>query len=206
MDRVRLDPATLPPLDAYRLLTSVLVPRPIAWVATVSEAGVDNLAPFSYFMGVATTPMLVAFSVARDRHGARKDTARNLLAHGGHGAPCTIAVPEVADLERMHATSAPWTGSEFDAVGIGRVPGACVPVPRPAGARVAMEGRVHAHLDLGQVDLFVVEILCVHLDDALWDGVRVRTDSLVPLARLGGEAYAALGARMPRPPARVPED
>lgn len=203
---MQLDPATLPRQDAYRLLTGVLVPRPIAWVATVSPDGIDNLAPFSYFMGVATTPMRVAFSVARDRDGGRKDTARNLLADGSCGGACTISVPEAADLDRMHATSAPWTGSEFDAVGIARVPGTCVPVPRPAGARVSMEGRVHAHLDLGQVDLFVVDVLCVHLDDALWDGARVRAEAIEPLARLGGEMYATLGARIPRPPARVPED
>ncbi len=203
---MQLDPATLSRTDAYRVLTSVLVPRPIAWVATASPEGVDNLAPFSYFMGVATTPLLVAFSVARDRQGDRKHTARNLLAAGGPGAPCTISVPEVADLDRMHATSASWAGSEFDAVGIARVPGAVVPVPRPAGARVTMEGRVHTHLDLGQVDLFVVEVVCVHLDDALWDGASVRAEALDPLARLGGEAYAALGPRIPRRPARVPED
>lgn len=196
---MEIDPSALDRTAAYRLLTTALVPRPIAWVGTRSASGVDNLAPFSYFMGVSTTPLLVAFSAARLRDGTRKHTARNLLDTG----VCTISIPEQADLDAMHATSAAWEGSEFDALGLPRAEGAVVGAPRPAQARVAMEGRLHQHLDLGQADLFLVEVLRFHVDDTLWKTDRVDPHAFDPVARLGGEFYASLGARHARAPATV---
>ncbi len=199
---MEIDPSALDRTAAYRLLTTALVPRPVAWVGTRSAAGADNLAPFSYFMGVSTTPLLVAFSAARLRDGARKHTARNLLDTG----VCTISIPEQADLDVMHASSAAWEGSEFDALDLPRAEGAVVAAPRPVRTRVAMEGRLHQHLDLGQVDLFLVEVLRFHVDDTLWKNGLVDPHAFDPVARLGGEFYASLGARHPRAPATVPPD
>lgn len=205
-----IDVAALDRTSAYRLLTTALVPRPVAWVGTRSpptpeRPGIDNLAPFSYFMGVSTDPLRVAFSCARQRDGSRKDTARNLLAVGPSGGACTISIPEQADLATMHATSATWEGSEFQALGIPALPGERVDAPRPATARVTLEGRLDRHIDLGQVDLFLIEVLGVHVDPALLraDGT-VDPHAFDPVARLGGEYYAALGERIPLPPARVP--
>jgi flavin reductase (DIM6/NTAB) family NADH-FMN oxidoreductase RutF len=196
---MEIDPSALDRTAAYRLLTTALVPRPVAWVGTRSSAGVDNLAPFSYFMGVSTTPLLVAFSAARLRDGARKHTASNLLDTG----VCTLSIPEQADLDVMHASSAPWEGSEFEALELARVDGVVVAAPRPAQVRVAMEGRLHQHLDLGQVDLFLVEVVHFHVDDALWTKGLVDPHGFDPVARLGGEFYAALGERHPRAPATI---
>lgn len=199
-----IDVASLDRVAAYRLLTTALVPRPVAWVGTVSADGRTNLAPFSYFMGVSTEPLRVAFSAARARGPegvpVRKDTAQNLLATG----VCTISIPEQKDLDAMHATSAAWPGSEFEAVGIEAVRGTIVAAPRPANARVSMEGRLDQHLDLGQVDLFLVEILGVHVAPELLTAAgTVDAAGFDPVARLGGELYATLGDRIPRAPARV---
>ena len=196
-----IDVAALDRTQAYRLLTTALVPRPVAWVGTTSPGGVDNLAPFSYFMGVSTEPLRVAFSAARLRDGARKDTANNLLATGA----CTVSIPEQADLDAMHASSASWEGSEFVAVGIAAVRGERVDAPRPASARVSLECRLDRHLDLGQADLFLLEVLAAHVaPELLVEGHQVDDHAFDPVARLGGELYAALGARIPRAPARVP--
>ena len=76
---MRIDPADLPAEACYRLMTGVVVPRPIAWVTTVSPAGVVNLAPFSHFTFVSPKPPMVAISIGR-KGGVYKDTARNILA------------------------------------------------------------------------------------------------------------------------------
>lgn len=203
---MEIDPAALDRAAVYRLLTAVLVPRPIAWIGSVSADGVDNLAPFSYFMGVGSEPPMIAVSVAHGRGGARKDTARNLLSTGAF----TVSMPEERDLDALHATSAAYPDSEFDAVGLPRAASARVAAPRVATARVAFECRVAHHLPLAQVDLFVGEIVLFHVDDAFWGpaGCTLAPDPAAvgyhPVARLGGEGYAGLGSVFTRPPARLP--
>jgi flavin reductase (DIM6/NTAB) family NADH-FMN oxidoreductase RutF len=179
----------------------LIVPRPIAWVGSRGPDGQDNLAPFSYFMGVSSEPPMLAISVARGRGGARKHTALNLL----HGGQFTVSMPEERDLDAMHATSAPFEESEFDAVGVARAEGARVAAPYVAGARIVMECRVSRHLDLGQVDLFVGEVVYVHVHDSLVrDGALDPDAPYRPIARLGGDRYAGLGPVFSRAPARVP--
>ena len=192
---MRIDASSLDKRATYFLMTSFLVPRPIAWVGSRSSAGDDNLAPFSYFMGVSSDPPLVAISVARGRRGALKDTARNLLETGA----CTVSIVSAAQLEPMHATSRPLAPdeSEFAAVGLAIAESQSVDAPRPQVARVAMECRVHTATDLGGAHLFVLEVLAYELGVELVDG-RVPVDALEPVARLGGE-YALLGQRIEAP-------
>ena len=199
--------------SAYRLLISLLIPRPIAWIGSRSADGVDNLAPFSFFMGVSAEPPLIAVSIARGRGGRLKDTARNVLETGVF----SVSMVESAQLEPMHRTGADWPGPEFDAVGIGRVECAQVACARPAGARVAMECRLFKADDLGSTHLILGEIVAFHIDDALWRpdaggpggvvglaGPEV-ADRYDPVARLGGEGYAGLGAITSMPRVKVPE-
>ena len=112
----RLDAPSLGKAGNYFLMTSILVPRPIGWLGTRSAQGVDNLAPFSYFMGVSSEPALVAVSIARGRGGALKDSARNLLDNGQG----TLSVVSAELLEAMHQSSAPYGPevSEFEAAGL----------------------------------------------------------------------------------------
>lgn len=196
---MHVDPAALDKAAAYRLLISAIVPRPIAWVGSVGPDGRDNLAPFSYFMGVGSAPPMLAFSVARGRGGALKDTARNLLATGEF----TVSAVERAQLDAMHLSSGAWEESEFDVVGLERAASVKVAAPRPALARVSFECRVVQALDLGQVHLFVGEIVWGHVDDALWKEGEVDLAAWEPVARLGGDAYATLGEILRRPAVRV---
>lgn len=187
-----IDPQTTPPRDLYRLMVSLLIPRPIAWTGTRSKDGVNNLAPFSYFMGVSSKPPALAISVARGPRGALKDSARNILETGVF----TVSLVSRPLAEAMNATSEalPPEVSEFDAVGLTPIDGDRVAAPRPAEASASMECRLWHTLDLGSTHLLVGEILLFHLDEALMtaDGL-VDPRALNPVARLGGLDYAALG-------------
>ncbi len=195
MPTTRFDPDAMDPAAVYQLMISAIIPRPIAWVGTRDTAGASNLAPFSYFMGVGSAPPLVAISVARARGGVLKHTARNVL----DTREFSVSIPSVRDLDAMHACSAAWPESEFDAVGIAAAPGVHISAPRPASAACTLECVLHTALDLDSTHLFIGRVVQILVDDAvLQDGVidPVRLD---PIARLGGDGYAELGPRHARP-------
>lgn len=196
---MEIDPASLDVAAAYRLLISAIVPRPIAWVGSRAADGTDNLAPFSYFMGVSSDPPRLAVSIARARAGALKHTAANLL----ETRQFSVSSVEEPDLHAMHATSAPWPGPEFEAVGVHRAECARIAAPRPASARVCLECELEHELDLGQCHLFVGRIVWAHVADELWKDGVVDITRFRPVARLGGEGYAMLGALVSLPRARV---
>ena len=187
-----INPAEMDALGAYKLATSLLVPRPIAWVGSRAADGTDNLAPFSYFMGVSTRPPSIAISVARGRKGVLKDTAANIL----ETEVFTVSMVSHRLVTPMVQTSLPEGPdvSEFRANGLESVEGDLVNAPRPADALAAMECRlVHAH-DMQSTHLLVGEVLRYHIDDAI-----LRTDErghavvdlagLDPIGRLGSYDY-----------------
>jgi len=185
---MEIDPATLSPRDAYRTMIACLVPRPIAWVSTLDAAGRANLAPFSYFGGLASVPPTVMVSVGR-RKGVPKDTARNLLATG----EAVVHVPSRALAAAMVATSAdvPPETDEFDLARLARVASVRVKPWRVVGAPIAMEAKVVAHHEVGLVvnDVFFLEVVRYHLDDAvLVDGLP-DPQKLDAVGRLGGASY-----------------
>lgn len=173
---------------AYRLLIACLVPRPIAWIATRGTSGVVNLAPFSFFGGVTSDPPTVMVAIGR-RRGMRKDTARNLIDTGSG----VIHIPSRPLAEAMVASSidaAPEV-SELDALGLATAPCVEALAPRLADAAIAFEVRVERHFEVGRgpSDLFLLEILHLHLDERiLVDGLPDPT-RLSAIGRLGGASY-----------------
>lgn len=115
------DPAALSQPDRYKLLVGGVVPRPIAWVATRSAAGVDNLAPFSFFCGVGSDPLTMLFCPANNADGSEKDSLRNAkpVSEGGTGEFVVNIVPHRL-VHAMNQTSASlaYGTSEFDACGV----------------------------------------------------------------------------------------
>jgi len=196
-ERKNIDPAAIDKASVYRLMTSAIVPRPIAWVGTtdgrasgVDDPNGDNLAPFSYFMGVSSAPPLLALSVARGRAGTLTHTARNILT-----THCfSVSIPSVSDLAAMHATGGEWAGSEFEAVGIERASGQRIRAPRPAHALFTMECELHHAIDLESTHLFVGRVVLFSAAEGVLSGLEVNAEALAPIARLGGDAYAELGA------------
>ena len=189
---MRIDPAYLDPETAYRLITGVVVPRPIAWVTSLSTTGVLNLAPFSAFMFVAPKPPMLAISVGR-KGNIYKDTAQNILNNEEY-------VVHIADSSLMNAvhessTEHPPDVSEVDELGLATLPGERIKVPRLAAAPIAMECRFRQCLEFGETRsrLIVGEVLVFHIRDGLLNNGKIETEALDPIARIAGPRYARLG-------------
>jgi flavin reductase (DIM6/NTAB) family NADH-FMN oxidoreductase RutF len=189
---MRIDPAYLDPETAYRLITGVVVPRPIAWVTSLSATGVLNLAPFSAFMFVSPKPPMLAISVGRKRN-VYKDTAQNILNNEEY-------VVHIADSSLMTAvhessTEHPPDVSEVDELGLATLPGERIKVPRLAAAPIAMECRFRQCLEFGETRsrLIVGEVLVFHIRDGLLNNGKIETEALDPICRIAGPRYAKLG-------------
>jgi len=202
LEYITIDPQTLDRRQSYALQTSVLVPRPIAWVATVGPGGVFNCAPFSYFMGVSSHPPVVAFAVGARRTGP-KDTVRNLKHH----PEFTINIVHEAAAEAMVQTSAeyPPDQSEFAAVQLDPVPSELISAPRIGGAPVQMECRLHHmfEVDDTRATMILGRILRYHIDAGAFDREAGAVDihKLKPVGRLGGTQYCRVRDvfEIPRP-------
>ena len=170
----------------------ILIPRPIAWVSTRSKDGIDNLAPFSFYGGVAANPPIVSLGIGR-RAGKHKDTSQNLL----DTKECVINLTSVELSEKMVNTSAelPPEIDEFEIAGLEKMKATDVKPPRLKDAKVAMEGKLYKHIEVGNSpgDMILVEIVRIHVDDSILDD-RGKPDvsKIDPLARLGGRKYASL--------------
>ncbi|HJE63477.1 flavin reductase family protein [Alcaligenes faecalis] len=179
---------------AYRLLTSLIVPRPIAWVCTMEESGSVNLAPFSSFNYVAHSPPMLAININRNDDGSLKDTARNLQA----SKECVVQLCRESDLAAVHASAAalPPGQSEVQELGRSLVPSQHVRVPRLGGAAVQMECKLDQVVDLGRGvnQLHIMEVLAFHVDSSLMDEKgKVDLEVYRPLARWAGPYYAQRG-------------
>ncbi|WP_141005755.1 flavin reductase family protein [Nocardioides humi] len=179
-------------VNAYRLLTELVVPRPIAWVSSVSAEGVGNLAPHSFFTVASADPPIVQFTSV----GA-KDTLRNVRESGEF----TISLATRALIDDVNATSAPYPREvdEAAAVGVAMAPSAVVVPPRVAASPASLECRLHDTLPLGDSVLVFGDVVAVTVDpEVLVDG-RPAFDLLAPLSRLGGSAWGLPGAVVTRP-------
>ncbi|MBB4935272.1 flavin reductase (DIM6/NTAB) family NADH-FMN oxidoreductase RutF [Lipingzhangella halophila] len=184
--RTDLTRADLPGRDFYAWLTAVVVPRPIAWVSTTSQAGVDNLAPHSFFTVASADPPIVQFTSVR-----RKDSVTNAEATGEF---VVNFAPERLQREiNATGTGFPPETSEFDAVGVEREPSAAVTPPRVAASPVALECRLHSTLPMGDSILVFGEVVRVSVhSDVVVDGLP-DVNRLRPIARLGRNEWGALG-------------
>jgi flavin reductase (DIM6/NTAB) family NADH-FMN oxidoreductase RutF len=189
---MRIDPAYLDPETAYRLITGVVVPRPIAWVTSLSATGVLNLAPFSAFMFVSPKPPMLAISVGR-KGNIYKDTAQNILNNEEY-------VVHIADSSLMNAvhessTEHPPDVSEVEELRLSTLPGERIKVPRLAAAPIAMECRFRQCFEFGETRsrLIVGEVLVFHIRDGLLQNGKIETEALDPIARIAGPRYAKLG-------------
>ena len=183
-----------PDVNPYKLLTAVVVPRPIAWVSSLSPDGVLNLAPHSFYTVACAKPPIVQFSSV-----GRKDTLRNVVATGEFVVNLAPA-PLLDQVNNSSARFAP-DQSEADALGIATEPSRTVRPPRVAASPVAIECTLHSTNELGDstVVLGDVRVICV-AEDVLVDG-HPEFGRLDPLARLGKDEWAlhAEVVSVPRP-------
>ncbi len=187
--RVHFDPAEMATGAFYRVLNSVVVPRPIAWVVTRSADGVHNLAPHSFYTVACVDPPVVQFTSV-----GRKDSLVNAEVTGEF----TVNLTPEALFEQVNATGTdfPADQSEAEHTGVRLEPSEKVSTPRVAQSPVSLECTLHATLRLG--DSTVVFGRVVHIavhEHAVRDG-RPRIEELRPLARLGGNEWSTIGEIM----------
>jgi flavin reductase (DIM6/NTAB) family NADH-FMN oxidoreductase RutF len=185
-----------PKRDAYRILSSLVIPRPIAWITTVDPSGRVNLAPFSSFMGIFGPPML-AITLGRRGDGSLKDTHQNLRTQG----EAVVHLADVALLDTLHASAAdPGPDvSEVERLGLDTTPSSLVSPPRLVAAPVALECRLNRELELGPGStLLLLDVLMAHAAERIWSHDHDCADASLwsPVSRLAsvaGPNYGALG-------------
>lgn len=189
---MKIAPEPMSAPDIYSLLTGIVVPRPIAWVTTLSVDGIVNLAPFSCFTFVSSKPPMIGINIGL-RQGERKDTARNIEATGDF----TVNIGDETMIEQIHRSAIAYAPeiSEADLLGLDPAASERIKTPRLASAPIALECRLHNTIAFGEVgsQFTVGEVLLFHIRDGLCAGNKIETAKLRPVCRLGGPNYAKLG-------------
>ena len=188
--RKDFDPAELTPAQFAMALKAVVVPRPIAWVATQSSDGVNNLAAFSFFTVASVRPPMVMFTCAQEN-----DTLRNCRETG----ELVVNFSPESLFERINITGTdyPPEVDEFEAAGLTAEASDLVKVPRVAESPVAMECKVHQITDIGSGHQVFAEVLKMRVDPKVLVEVNGRLHPeltlLQPLARMGRNEWMKLG-------------
>jgi flavin reductase (DIM6/NTAB) family NADH-FMN oxidoreductase RutF len=195
-----VDPASTTYQNIEKLMVSVILPRPIAWVSTISAEGVVNLAPFSYFTAVCPKPPVICFSpVIRFSDGAKKDTLRNIEATGEFVV--NVVSEEVATQMVHCAGEYPPDVSEFTVAGLTPIPSDLVKPPRVKESHVHMECRllqiVTVSDEPGGGSLVMGTVLRFHVDDGVLTEGRVDPGKLRAIGRMGGQEYTRTMDRFP---------
>ena len=193
--------AELPPLERYKLLIGLVIPRPIAWISTRSANGVANCAPFSFFNVFSEDPPLCVIGInPRDSDGAMKHSLRNIRRTGEF----VVNLVEEASANAMHASSEelPEEESEFEKAGLTEAPAALVQHPRIAEAAACLECRLFRLLEISATRQLVLgEILLVHAREGIIDPntKRVSEQAYRPIGRLFASRYCTTRERFNLP-------
>ncbi|NQY81030.1 MAG: flavin reductase family protein [Candidatus Caenarcaniphilales bacterium] len=198
--------------DVYSLMISLIAPRPIAFVSTVSKSGIDNLAPFSYFNGIGSNPASISFSIATRADGSLKDTAKNLL----ESRSCVINFVTEDIFKAMKITAKEFEHSidEFTEAKLTKLPSDLIKSVRVKESIAQFECELidlvnvsdrlesliehsifgfNTELKPGSGNLAVCKILKVHFDESLLrEGTENKIDvkQYKPVARLGAKFYS----------------
>ncbi len=180
--------------DKFKLLTSSVVPRPIAWISSKDSNGVYNIAPFSYFNLVSTEPPLISVSIRRDG-GVTKDTANNIFTT----KEFVVHIVDVDNLEMANKSSFEYRSmvSEIDELGLTRVKSKFVGTDGVKEAKIRLECVYEKHLNLETADLFIGRVVGMQVDDDVVDNEKIDLQILEPASRLGGPNYGLVGEVIP---------
>jgi flavin reductase (DIM6/NTAB) family NADH-FMN oxidoreductase RutF len=194
---IAIDPALQQDRDNYKLLIGSVVPRPVAFVTTLSERGVLNGAPFSYFSIVSSSPPRLSLSIQR-REGKMKDTARNSI----HAGELVIHIVDESNVEAVNRTAASVAAdvSEIALAGLTPAASEVVKVPGIAEASIRMECVLERAIALEDTegepacDLLIARVVRFHVADAIIEGGRIDASKLAPVSRMAGNDYVKLGS------------
>ena len=184
-----IDPASTPSLSIYKLMVGSIVPRPIAFVSTLSAGGIRNLAPFSFFNGVCAEPPVICFSVSARTPG--KDTLANVRETGEFVV--NIVSEEIAEQMNLCAGEYPADVDEFEVSGLTAEPSDLVRPPRVRESPVSMECKLRQIVEVSNLprgaSLVLGEVLRFHVEDAIFHDFRIDPDGLRAVGRMGGNVY-----------------
>lgn len=187
----KTDPSVL-----YKLLTGIIIPRPIGWISTIDSNGINNLAPFSYFNMVSSDPPCVMFSTRRDNN-KNKDTLNNVLQNGQF----VVNLVTLEVVEQMNATSeaVDATVDEFELASLTPIDSVSIQPKRVKESPIHLECEMIHHYFIdnnegGGACIVIGKIKTIHIDDSiLMENNRINLDVYKPVARLAGSNYSTLG-------------
>ena len=193
---MEFNPDTLSSKAIYKLLTGSIIPRPIAWIATIDDAGTNNLAPFSYFNMVGDDPPHVMFSAQR-LNNSNKDTLNNVLST----KQFVVNMVTEALAEQMNSTSqaVPAEVDEFQMVGVTPIPSSVVKPMRVKESLVQFECEMVHHYFLedhkqGGACVVIGRVVRMHFDESvLLEDYKINMETYKPIARLAGSNYSKSG-------------
>jgi flavin reductase (DIM6/NTAB) family NADH-FMN oxidoreductase RutF len=190
---VEIVPDSLPWRDAYKLLIGAIVPRPIAFVSTVSEDGIRNLAAFSFFNGVCPQPFVISFApMWKGSTGGKKDTLANIEATKEFVV--NIVTEDIVQKMNLTSPEFPPDVDEFEVAKLTPVDSVKVKAPRVLESPINMECKllqvVNFGTEVGAGSLVLGEVVQMHVrDDVYFDG-KIDPDMLRAVARMAGSFYA----------------
>jgi flavin reductase (DIM6/NTAB) family NADH-FMN oxidoreductase RutF len=175
--------------DTYKLLSGVVVPRPIGWIGTRRDDGSFNLAPFSFFNVVSAKPPTVLFS-----GGRHPDRPKDSVAFSEKTGEFTVNIVSEDVAEAMNVTSGSYTSGddEFAIAGLTAIVGTKVNAPMVAESPANLECRVVDILDLGTEGgsrVVIGQVVAMHVWEDALDGTRVDNDVLAAIGRMAGNSY-----------------
>ena len=179
---MKIDPKLQSKIDNYKLLTNLVIPRPIAWITSVNQKGLVNLAPFSFFNAVGSDPMYVVVGIGLRDSDEPKDTAVNIEKSGEFVV--NMVTENLFTAMNVSASDFPPDESELEAVKLKGAGCVHVKVPRLAEAEVSLECKLFKVQPLGANSLFIGEVVMFHVADHLV-GPRMHINGFAPLGRLG---------------------
>jgi len=191
-----IDPKTISERENYKFLIGSIIPRPIAFVTSLSEEGVLNGAPFSYFNIVSSNPPMISLSIQRS-NGKPKDTARNIL----NKKEVVIHIVDEQNVDKINQTAASLASSEseIELAGLTPIDSSAIYVPGIKEAKIRMECVLEHSLELGGTealpgcDFLIGRVVHYHIDPTLYENGRIDPRGLAAVSRLAGNDYAKIG-------------
>ena len=193
---MQFDPSELEHSAVYKLLTGSVIPRPIGWISTVDQNGINNLAPFSYFNAVGEDPPHVMFSTVRGTN-TNKDTLNNVLANGQFVV--NMVTEELAEQMNLTSQSVASDIDEFKLANLTPIASVKVKPMRVKESPITFECELVHHYFLenhknGGACIIIGRIVMMHFsDDVLLDNFKINLETYKPISRLAGSNYSKLG-------------
>lgn len=178
--------------DIYRLLVGGVTPRPIAWISTVSDDGVHNIAPYSFFSVASVNPPVLSYTQVTPQTGEDKDTLRNLIAN----KECVVHIVNSSALEKMNLTCAglPSDQSEFEFAGISSIASQVVAPLSVADAPIRYECRLREVIRIdkqaGAGSMVLLDVVSVYVNDDIYHEGNINQKALDSVGKMGGDFYS----------------